>query len=144
VKANNPRVFPNNVSIVEAVSAGEIDAGFVNHYYAEHLHAQGQALKAQNKYYEGHDPGALVNVAGVAVLKSSGKLPDARRFVEFLLAPASQQYFAEKTYEVPTVEGVGATVKLPNIAEFKSPDVDLGKLGDVKGTTDMLTRLGIL
>ncbi|MGH3042130.1 MAG: extracellular solute-binding protein, partial [Gaiellaceae bacterium] len=33
IEANEPRIFENNVQTVEAVAAGEIDAGFVNHYY---------------------------------------------------------------------------------------------------------------
>jgi len=33
IKANEPRLYENNVQTVEAIAAGEIEAGFVNHYY---------------------------------------------------------------------------------------------------------------
>ncbi|MDP9006655.1 MAG: extracellular solute-binding protein, partial [Actinomycetota bacterium] len=33
VKANEPKVYENNIAIVEAAGAGEIQVGLVNHYY---------------------------------------------------------------------------------------------------------------
>ena len=33
IKANEPKFYEKNTPVVEAVASGEIDVGFVNHYY---------------------------------------------------------------------------------------------------------------
>jgi len=144
VKANEPKAFPNNISIVEAVGKGEVNAGFVNHYYLFRLRAEGRAGKAENKYFPAGDPGGLVNVAGAGVLQGSKKAADANRLVEFLLSDESQRYFAEKTFELPVVPTVQADPQLPDIEELARPEVELSKLDDAKGTVELLTRLQIL
>ncbi len=144
IKANEPRVFPNNISIVEAVGKGEVDAGFVNHYYLFRLRAEGRAGKAENKYFPAGDPGGLVNVAGAGVLQGSKKAADATRLVEFLLSDESQRYFAERTFELPVVPSVQADPQLPDIEKLAKPEVELAQLDDAKGTVDLLTRLQIL
>ena len=144
IKANNPRDFPNNSAIVEAVGRGEVDAGFVNHYYLYRLQAEGRAGKAANKVFGAGDPGSLVNVSAAGVVKGGKHAADGRRLVEFLLADESQRYFAERTFELPVVATVAGTVDLPAINTLPPPEVDLSKLDDAKGTIDLLTRLGIL
>jgi len=144
VAANDPRVYPNNVAIVEAVGRGEVDTGLVNHYYLHRLTAEGRAGKASNKHYGAGDPGGLVNVAAAGIIRGSKHEGDARRLVEFLLNEQSQRYFAEQTYELPLVAGVRPNPALPEIASLATPTVDLAKLDDAKGTIDLLTRLGIL
>ena len=144
IKANEPKTFENNISIVEAVGRGEVDAGFVNHYYLFRLRAEGKAGKAENKYFPAGDPGGLVNVAGAGVLQGSKRAADATRLIEFLLSDESQRYFAEKTFELPVVPTVQADPQLPDIEELARPEVELAKLDDAKGTVDLLTRLQIL
>ena len=144
VKANEPKVFPNNIAIVEAVGKGEVDAGFVNHYYLYRLRAEGRAGKAENKYFDAGDPGGLVNVAGAGILQGSKKAADAARLVDFLLSDESQRYFAEKTFELPVVPTVQADPQLPEIEKLARPEVELAKLDDAKGTVELLTRLQIL
>jgi iron(III) transport system substrate-binding protein len=143
VEANEPKVFPNNVAILEAVGRGEVDTGFVNHYYLFRARAEGRAGKAANKYYGAGDPGGLVNVSAAGVLRGSSHETDARRLVEFLLSDESQHYFAEKTFELPVVPTVQADPSLPPITTLASPEVDLARLDDAKGTIDLLIRLGI-
>lgn len=144
IEANDPKVFPNNVAIVEAVGRGEVDTGFVNHYYLYRLRAEGTAGKAANKHYGAGDPGGLVNVSAAGILKGARHEADARRLVEFLLSDESQHYFAEETYELPLLAGVRPNPDLPEIASLAAPSVDLAKLDDAKGTIDLITRLGIL
>lgn len=144
VKANEPKSFPNNLSIVEAVGKGEVDAGFVNHYYLYRLRAEGKAGKAENKYFGAGDPGALVNVAGAGILQGSKKAADAGRLIDFLLTEESQRYFAEETFELPVVPSVRPDPQLPEIEKLARPEVELSKLDDAKGTVELLTRLQIL
>jgi iron(III) transport system substrate-binding protein len=145
IQANDPVVFENNVSIVEAVAAGEVDAGFVNHYYRYALEADGADVsEVENHLFTDGDPGALVNVAGVAILETSDSEDAAATFVEYLLAEDAQRYFAEETFEIPLVAGTEADPALPDLGTLAQPDIDLNDLDDLQGTLDLLTELEIL
>ena len=144
IRANEPKVFPNNVAILDAVGRGEVDTGFVNHYYLYRARAEGHAGKAANKHYGTGDPGGLVNVSAAGIVSGAEHQADARRLVEFLLSDEAQRYFAEKTFELPVVPSVQADPSLPQITALAKPEFDLARLDDAKGTVDLLTRLGIL
>ncbi|HET7719857.1 MAG TPA: iron ABC transporter substrate-binding protein, partial [Acidimicrobiales bacterium] len=108
IKANAPKTYPSNDLIVKAANDGQVDLGLVNHYYLFQLQSEIGADKtvARNHYTAGTDPGALVNVAGVGILKSSKKQADAARFVEYLLSEPAQRHFAEENFEYPLRPGV--------------------------------------
>ncbi len=145
IKANKPQVYPNNIRIVQAAAAGEIDVGFTNHYYLHRLLAErGEAFGARNFYLTGGDPGALVLVAGVGIIKRSDNQEAARRFVEFLLAMEGQTYFATETFELPLARGVPTAQGVPPLNSIEPPDIDLGNLADLRGTLDLLREVGIL
>jgi len=144
IKANDPKVFPNNISIVEAVGRGEVDAGFVNHYYLHRLRAEGKAGKAENRYFGSGDPGGFVNVAAAGITKGAPHKADAERFIRFLLSEPSQRYFAETTFELPVIASVRADPQLPEIASLTVPQIDLARTSDIKGSVALLTKVGAL
>jgi iron(III) transport system substrate-binding protein len=145
IKANEPKVYEGNGAIVKAVGAGEIDAGFVNHYYVfREIKEQGEGFGARNYFLKDGDPGALVNVAGAGILKTSKNPVAAGNFVNFLLSPTAQQYFSEKTYEYPLIQGVEPNAALPALSEIQTPNLDLSKLDDLQGTLKLLQDVGIL
>jgi iron(III) transport system substrate-binding protein len=143
IAANEPKLYENNVQTLEAVAAGEVDVGFVNHYYLYELLNEQPDARVANHYLEDGDPGALVNVAGVGILASSDSREDAERFVEFLLGQG-QRYFADETAEYPLVDGVPAGEELPPLSELQGPQIELGALGpELEGTLDMLNEVGL-
>ncbi|HLK99710.1 MAG TPA: iron ABC transporter substrate-binding protein [Myxococcaceae bacterium] len=145
IKANAPRTYKNNAAIIEALGRGEIDVGFVNHYY---LHAakkdKGEALPVANHFVAAGDPGALVNVAGAGVLKGSKKTAAAQKLIAFLLDAQAQKHFATETFEYPLVQGVEASAALPALGKVGSPNLDLSKLEDLRGTLKLLQETGVL
>ena len=145
IQANDAQAYPNNVTTVAAVARGEVDVGFVNHYYLERfLEEEGPGFQARNHFLSGGDPGALVLVAGAGILKETGKRDAAEEFVEFLLSDVAQEYFATETKEYPLADGVRPVGDLPPIASLEPPDVDLGSLTNLEGTLTMLRELGII
>ena len=145
IQANDAQAYPNNVTTVAAVARGEVDVGFVNHYYLERfLEEEGPGFEARNHFLAGGDPGALVLVAGAGILKETGKREAAEEFVEFLLSDVAQEYFATQTKEYPLASGVQPVGDLPPIASLEPPDVDLGSLTNLEGTLSMLRELGII
>ena len=145
MKDNDAQEYPNNVSIVQAAANGEVDAGFVNHYYLERfLEERGPGFTARNHYIGNGDPGALVLVAGAGILKASQNKSTAEEFIEFLLSEPGQVYFASEIKEYPVAAGVEPEGDLPPMESLNPPDVDLGSLSDLEGTIDLLREVGVL
>jgi iron(III) transport system substrate-binding protein len=145
ILANDAVVYDKNTPIVAAVGAGEIDVGFVNHYYLyRFLQEEGDEFAARNHFLPDGGPGSLVIVAGAGVLASSKKQEVAHRFLTFLLSPAAQGYFAEQTFEYPLVDGVNAHPELQPLNELNASQVDLAELADLRGTVTLLSEVGAL
>lgn len=144
MKANDTKVYENNIAIVEAAAAGEIDAGLTNHYYLHRFLAEDPAYPAANHVFPNGDLGSLVNVAGVGILDTADHTEAAGQLVDFLLGEDAQQYFTEETFEIPLVEGVEAGEGLPDLSSLQQPDINLNGLADLQGTLDLLTQVGVI
>lgn len=147
VVANQPRYYASNTPVVKAVADGEIDAGLVNHYYLyQFIQKEGQKFPVRNYYFPRGDIGSLINVAGVGVLRGSKKVALAEKFVAFALSEAGQRYFVEGNNEHPVVLGVRVDPArgLKDIGAIRTPDLDLGKLTDLRGTVRLLQMANML
>ncbi len=142
--ANEPQVFENNGSQVEAVGRGEVDVALVNHYYLLRYLAEDPDFPAANHYLAG-DIGGLMFAAGVGVLETSDQPDVAEQFVAYLLSDEVQNYFGSETdeREFPAVSGIDPT-DLPTVAELDPPNVDLSGLADLQGTIDLLNEVGAI
>ena len=145
ILANDPTVYENNTSIVAAVGAGEVDVGFVNHYYLyRFLQEEGEEFGARNYFLPGGGPGSLVMVSGISRVASGGNEANALRFIEFMISAPAQQYFASQTYEYPVIEGVQTHRLLTPLSELNNVDIPLGDLADLQGTIELLQEVGAL
>lgn len=145
IKANSPKVYQNNTSIVQAVGAGEVEVGLVNHYYLfSFLREQGEAFAARNYHPRAGDSGAMINIAGAGILSTSRNPKAAERLVEYLLSKDAQQYFADETFEYPLVEGITTHPALVPLAQIKTPQIDLGSLADLEKTLKLLRDTAVL
>ena len=145
IVANEPRVYAKNTPTVAATGAGEVEVGFVNHYYLHRFLAEeGEDFAARNYFLPGGGPGSAVLVTGVAMLKTADNTAQAQIFLDYLLSSDAQKYFAEETYEYPLIDGVAHAELLPELADLKTPDVDVSDLGDLAATQDLLREVGAL
>ena len=147
IQANNPVVFDGNTPVVAAVAAGEVDVGFVNHYYLyRFLAEQGERFTARNYFLPAGGPGSLIMVSGAGILNTASNPENAQRFIDFLLSVPGQQYFASQTYEYPVVEGVTIDSRLPALSSLDAQAINLSveEMDDLSGTQDMLLDLGII
>jgi iron(III) transport system substrate-binding protein len=143
--ANQPVAYERNAAIVAAVGAGEVSVGLVNHYYLfRFLQEEGDSFPARNYFFPGGGPESLVMPAGAGVLKTAKNPEDAERFIQFLLSPVAQQYFATQTVEYPLVEGVVINRDLSPLDELNAARVDLSDLSDLQGTVELLREQGVL
>lgn len=144
--ANDPVPFEKNGAVRDAVNAGEVSIGLVNHYYVyEKIAAEGaDAVVATNQFLAPGDAGGLVNVAGVGILNSSGNSAAAQALVEFLLSNTGQTYFAETTFEYPLIAGVAQADGLPTLDELQPPSINLADLDSLAATQELLADVGLL
>lgn len=141
---NEPQTFDSNSAIRDAIASGEIDVGFINHYYVVEARAEDPDYPVAIHFTRGGDPGALVNVAGVGVLEGAANPAGAEAFARFLLSPRAQHYFAQQVKEYPLVPGVKADPSLVPLAQIRQPRVDLADLDDVQGTVRLIQQSGAL
>lgn len=143
--ANDPQLYEDNSSTVRAVASGEIEVGFVNHYYIYEVAAEDGDIPVENHFFAAGDPGALVNSAGVGILATSEEEVAAGTLVDYLTGDEGQRYFAEETFEYPVAEGHEPREDLVPLAEIQSPRIDLSDLADtIDPALRLLAEVGLL
>ena len=137
----NAVLFEKNGQILEAIEAGQIQAGLINHYYWFERASEVGADKMISKmhWFEAGDAGNLVNVAGVGVI--SKKL-EAQTFAKWLLGKSAQTFFVEKTSEY-SLTGIPAQANLPALSELPAPKIDLSQLAPLAATLELIRDAGL-
>ncbi|MYF57236.1 extracellular solute-binding protein, partial [Candidatus Poribacteria bacterium] len=146
MKANGAKAYPKNTPIIEALDAGEIDVGLPNHYYLFRFKKRDAKFPVEQTFFKTKDPGNLVNIAGIGLLKSSDKQETALKFIEYLLSAKAQQYFVSEVFEYPVIDGVIPNANLLPLEELMKivPKFDLNEMDDLEGTIKLLRRVDIL
>lgn len=143
--ANNPVLVESNGQALDLVNSGEVELALINHYYwyerERELGAEG--MRAQLKFLPG-DPGGIVNVSGVGILKNSADSVSAQRFVEYLVGESAQLYFVAETFEYPLRAGVDSPSGLPALSSLANPDLDLADLESLSETQALLAKYSLL
>lgn len=143
--ANDPKTYEDNSSTVRAVADGEIEVGFVNHYYIYEVSAEDGDIPVANHFFSEGDPGALVNTAGVGILSTSDARDEAASLVDYLTGDTGQTYFAEETFEYPVVDDYEPQEDLVPLEEIESPQIDLSDLGGtLEPALNLLAEVGLL
>ena len=145
IKGNEPKLYEKNTPVVEAVAAGEIELGLVNHYYLYLVKEEDPDAPVANHFTAGDDPGALVSVAGAAILESSDDEDEAREFVDYLLSEEGQRFYVDEAEEAeyPLIEGVEPKQGLPPLDGVQGPDVELSQFGaELEKTLQLLNEVG--
>lgn len=144
--ANEAVVFSNNAAIVQGIADGEADFGLVNNYYLPRFLASDPEFPVRIAHFADGDVGNLLSVAAIGITASSDQQEEAAAFVEFLLSPQAQQYFASQVKEYPVTSSVVLDSDQPTLdmLETSAPDIDLNSLSDLEGTLELLREAGLL
>ncbi|WP_035060674.1 iron ABC transporter substrate-binding protein [Andreprevotia chitinilytica] len=144
----NAQIFDDNEGVVAAVNRGAVATGIINNYYWARLHTEmGDKGTHSALYHFGNaDVGALLNVSGAAVLKSSKNAEVANKFLAYLVSPRAQQLMANSkvTYEYPLHAGVAPDPILKPFNQINPPQLDMQKLGDDSQAVALLRKAGLL
>jgi iron(III) transport system substrate-binding protein len=142
---NDVQLYEKNGLIRDAVDAGEVQLGLINHYYWYEKAAEvgEDAMNVQLAFAEPGDPGALVNVSGACIVRPTDNADGARALMEWLLSESAQRWFVETTFEYPLVAGVEGPNGVPPLSQVQGPDIPLAELEDLPGTLLMLQDVGL-
>jgi iron(III) transport system substrate-binding protein len=136
--ANDVQRFSGNGAILNAVAAGDLAAGLINHYYLLQLEANQGAVNAVNHVFSPGDVGTLVAATGVGVLEASDDKEAAFEFIRFLLSIEAQTHFAENLHEYGLIAGAPTPSGQVPLADLAGPDINLS---DLAGYLDSSVRL---
>lgn len=146
--ATDPQTFEGNGNVVDAVAAGTVQLGLVNHYYLyQDLAEVDAASYPVRNHFVANDPLGLVNVAGVGVTAASDDQERALEAVRFLLSAEAQQYLVDMTAEYPVIDGITPErqdVDLAPLESLSPPDVELADLSSLAETETLLQEVGLL
>ena len=145
---DNGQVFDDDEAVVAAVDRGTAGVGIINSYYFYRAQAETGAgkMKSDIHHFGGGDAGALVNVSGAAVLKSSKHQAEAQKFLAYITSKPVQAALAASDidFEYPLADGVAANPALRPFKDLQPPAMDMTKLGDDQGAADLLREAGLL
>jgi len=147
LKANG-QVFDDDEGVVAAVDRGAVAVGIINSYYFERQRTEtgSDRMHSAIHHFADGDVGALVNVSGAAVLKSSKNPTVAQRYLAFLVSKPVQEAVAKADvdFEYPLAAGVAANPALKPFDQLQPPDLTIAQLGDDKAAAKLLRRAGLL
>lgn len=110
---------------IKAIAAGVGDIAISNTYYFARLLAsdkpeeKAMAEKLAIFFPNQADRGTHVNISGAGVLKSAPNKDNAMKFLEYLVSPEAQRYFADVSLEYPVNAAVKAHPVLAGFGDFK-------------------------
>lgn len=141
--ANDVQAYESNTPVRDAIAAGEVDVGLINHYYVAQAVAEDPDYPV-DVYFPPEGLGSLINVAGAGVVASSDDPEGAQDLIEFLLGEDAQTYFATSSKEYPLAAGVEPDPDLVPLDEVPAPELDLGDISGLEGTLELLRETGAL
>ena len=115
---------------IMGVAAGEADLCLANTYYLIGLVKSKKpedrevASKVGVIFPNQADRGTHMNISGGAVAKYAPNREAAVKFLEYLVSPSAQKYFAEGNSEYPVVAGVDLTGELKALGSFKDDELN--------------------
>ncbi len=145
---DNAMIFDDDEGVVAAIDRGAAATGIINNYYWARLRMEKGVDKMQSAihHFAGGDLGALMNVSGAAVLKSSRNQAAAQKFLAFLVSKPAQETISKLdiTFEYPLVAGVAANPILKPMNELQPPSLTLKQLGDDRDAAKLLREAGLI
>lgn len=120
---------------IQALAAGVGDIAISNTYYlvrmlkSEDPSERAIAEQVGIFFPNQRDRGTHVNISGGGVLRSAPNYEAAVRFLEHLVSPESQQYFATGNNEYPVVEGTSIDSTLASFGTFVEDSLDARVFG---------------
>jgi iron(III) transport system substrate-binding protein len=148
IKTNaGSHVYPDNETIADEVNRGAVAFGVVNQYYWYRMEAELGRSKIHSEitHFAPRDPGYVLDVSGAAVLKSSGHMAAAQKFLAFLVSKAGQDIIAHSlSFEYPLADGVVTVAPETPFSQLQPNPITIAELGDGSVAISLLQQAGLI
>lgn len=123
----------NDSAQIEAVAAGIADLTIANTYYLVRYANDPRKREVYDRvgvfFPDQRGAGVHINISGGGVLRHAPNKENAIRFLEYLVSPSAQDYFARGNNEYPVVKGVKLEPVLAQWGTFKEDTTGVAKQG---------------
>jgi iron(III) transport system substrate-binding protein len=133
IKSNaSAHIYPDNETIADEVNRGVVAFGVVNQYYWYRMQAEiGKSnTRSEIAYFAPRDPGYVVDISGVGILKSSKHQAAAQKFLAFMVSAKGQEIIAHSiSFEYPIASGVNTQQPETPFKDLQPYPIDIAQLG---------------
>jgi iron(III) transport system substrate-binding protein len=148
LKANaEGHIYPSNEALTLAVNRGAVGLAVINQYYWYRLGAAigTSAIHSKLAYFAPRDPGYVVDVSGIGVLRSSSHRGAAEAFVRFVVSRAGQEVIAHSdSFEYPIAAGVTTSQPERSLADLRPDPISIAELGTGSTAVALLREVQLL
>ncbi|MFT5039334.1 MAG: iron(III) transport system substrate-binding protein [Hyphomicrobiaceae bacterium] len=139
---NEPVVFEDDRTLVEAIERGEVLMGFVAHTAVATTISPDTKTRIHTIPTE-LDAGNMLMLSGAAIHANAKHAEAAEKFIAFVLSESVQREFVDKGFEYPAREGMAAHDNLPTLDEVRPFAIEQNWLVDTQPTLELLVNAGI-
>jgi iron(III) transport system substrate-binding protein len=143
----NARIYQDEEAIVAAVNRGDVSSGVINQYYWYRLQLElgKKGMRSALYSFSADDVGAVINISGAALLKSSKQRQNAERFISFLVGKAGQQIIARSDdFEYPVRPDSAPNGALPPLASIGHTSLSVAALGNGELAARLIREVGLV
>ncbi len=130
--------FPDDTKLMEAIVAGQCDAGIVNTYYYGRLKQKQPGAPIALFWPNQKDRGVHVNVSGAGVTAHAPHRDAAVKFLEWLSSKKAQNLFADENLEYPANPKIKPHASVAAWGKFKQDSINVSKAGSLQAKAVML------
>ena len=136
-------VFPDDTKMMEAVAAGQCDAGIGNTYYYGRLMEKHPGLPLALFWPNQNGNGVHVNISGAGVTTYAKHEQAAVKLLEWLSSKKAQNLFADSNLEYPANPRIEPDPVVTAWGPFKQNPVNVAKAGELQVTAvKLMDRAG--
>lgn len=140
---NQPRIFESDTKLLQAIAAGQCDAGMANTYYLADLKAKGHGFPVAIFWPNQNDRGVHVNISGAGVTRHAKHRDNAIKLIEFLSSAEAQNLYSDVNYEYPANPAVKPHALISAWGTFKGDRVDVASAGELQvAAIKLMDRVG--
>lgn len=130
--------FSNDTKTMQAIAAGQCDAGIVNTYYFGRLQKKQPGIELALFWPNQADSGVHVNVSGAGVTRYAKHREAAVKLIEWLSGAEAQAIYASLNMEYPANPAIASDPVVKAWGEFKADDTNVSKAGELQAKAVML------
>lgn len=125
----------NDTAQIEAVAAGVANLAIVNSYYLANLADNSDPNRRKiadqvGLFFPNQNAGGThVNISGGGLIKTAPNKEAGIRFLEYLVTPEAQNFFARGNNEFPVVPGTPLAPTVAKFGSFKASTTNIAQIG---------------